>query len=152
MLAERLVTRVLGEDVERALHVLGQRTREHFLELLECRCEIGVVLVRVADHQPCREDDRHRLVQGQLERRQELLADHAPEAALRPDGDANFLLQRPQIAVDGPGGDADPTGDLGGPDPVGVATQDGDDAEHPCKPVALPEALGPVLEGHGPGG
>ena len=67
--------------------MLGQRPREDLLELLEGGRQVRVVLVRVADHQPRGQHDGHGLGQGQLERRQELVADHAPLAVFRPDGD-----------------------------------------------------------------
>ena len=143
---------MLGQDVEGAFDVLGERPGQHGLELLEGGGEVRVVLVGVADHQPRGQDDRHRLVEGQLERWQELLADDAPQAVLRPDRDADLLLERPEVAVDGPGRDPDATGDLRRADPIGMTAQDGDDAEHPGEPVALAESLGLVLEGHGAGG
>src|SRR5215204_4277205 len=152
VLAERLVPRMLGEDVEGTFHVLGERPWQHLLELLEGGREIGVVFVGVADHQPRGQHHGHRLVEGQLQRWQELLADDAPQPALGPHRDADLFLQRPQVAVDGPGRDADATGDLRWADPIGVTAQDGDDAEHPREPVTLAEALGLVPEGHGAGG
>ena len=104
--AERRVARMLGEDVEGPLDVLRERPRQDLLELLEGGGEVRVVLVGVADHQPRRQDDGHRLVEGQLERRQELLADDAPQPVLRPDRDADLGLERAQVAIDGPRRDA----------------------------------------------
>ena len=59
-----------AEGVHRALDVLGQRLGQVAGELLEGGREVGVVLVRVPDHEPGREEDRHRFLERELERRQ----------------------------------------------------------------------------------
>ena len=60
---------------------------------------------------------------------------------LRPDRDADLLLERAQIAVDGPRRDAGPSRDLGWADAFGVPAQHSHDAQHPGEAVALAEAL-----------
>ena len=133
--------------------MLRQWRRQHFLELLECRRKVGVVLVGVAHHETGRQDDGHRLRQGQLQGRQELFPDDAPLAALRPHGDADLLVDGPQVSVDGPWRDIDALCDVGRSDPLGVTAQDGDDADEPGEPVAFRRiSAGLVLEGHGDGG
>ena len=128
----------LGQDVQRPLDVLGQRRRQALLELLEGGGEVRVVLVRVADHQPGRQDDGHRLALGQLERRQErLLLVDPPASAVRPDGDADLLVDRAQVPVDRPHGHADPFGDVGGPDALGVGLQDRHEPGQAGEAVAL---------------
>ena len=138
MLAEGRVARMLGEDVQGPLHVLGERGRQDLLQLLEGGGEVRVVLVGVADHQTGRQDDGHRLGQGQLEGRQELLADDAPQRRppTRPATPISSSMAA-QVAVDGPRRHVDPPRDLGRADAVGVAAQHGDDADQPGQPVAL---------------
>ena len=81
-------------DPQRPVDVLGERRRQALLELLERRGQVRVVLVGVADHQPGRQEDRHRLGERELQRRQEVVADDAPEPALGPDADADLLVDR----------------------------------------------------------
>jgi hypothetical protein len=151
-LAERRIAGMLGEDVERPFDVRGERRGEDPLELLERRGEIGVVLVGVADHEPRRQDDGHGLVEGQLQRGEELVADDPPAATVGPDRDADLLLEGAQVPVHGPRRDPHPTRDLGRTDALGMAAQHGDDAEHPGEPVALAERALVVVPGHGAGG
>jgi len=67
-----------------AANAWEERLRKRGRELLERRSKIGVVLVGIADHQPGTEEDGHRLLERQLERRQERLGVNAPAAAVGP--------------------------------------------------------------------
>ena len=107
--------------------------------------EVGVVLVGVADHEPGRQDDRHRLVERQLQRRQEALGGEAPAPALRPDGDVDLALDRVEVAVDGPLRHVDPAGDLLDRHAVRVGLEERHDAGQPRQAVAL---AGPRLVVH----
>ena len=128
--------------------------RQAHRQLLEGGGEVGVVLVGVADHEPGRQDDRHRLGLGQLQRRQErLVRVDAPQPALGPDRDADLLVDGAQVAVDGANGHADALREVARADPVGVGLEDGQEPGHPGQPVALgavPARL--VLDGHRAGG
>ena len=152
--AEPLVARRLGQAVERPLDVLGERRGEPALELLEGGGEVRVVLVGVADHQPGRQHDGHRLALGQLERRQErLLGIDPPDAVLTPDRQPELLLERGQVAVDGAHGHPDPGRDVAGPDALGMGLQDRDEPGQPGEPVTLrgvPATL--LVDGHRSGG
>ena len=117
--------------------------RQPALELLEGGGEVRVVLVGVADHQPGRQDDGHRLGLGQLERRQErLLGIDPPDAVLAPDRQPELLLDRVQVAVDGPHGHPDPGRDVAGPDALGMGLQDRHEPGQPGEPVALRRRTG----------
>ena len=140
----------LGPGLRQQLHVAGERrirprrditssvrvtcsasTRRQVLrELLERRPEVGVVLVGIADHQPGRQEDRHRLGARQLERRQKPLALDAPDAALAPDGDAELLARaredrgRPSASTSRPGGRSRRSGHPARRDPRAPAARD----------------------------
>ena len=152
--AEALVARRLGQTVEGPFDVLRQRRRQASLELLERGRQVRVVLVRVADHQPRREHDGHRLALGQLERRQEgLLVIDPPDALVAPDREPQLVLERGQVAIDGPHGHPDAGRDVGGAHALGVRLQDRDEARQTCQPVALGRvSAAVVIEGHGVGG
>ena len=154
MPAEPLVAGRLRERVQCPLDVLGERRREAALELLEGGREVGVVLVGVADHQPCRQHDGHRLLLGQLEGRQKrLLGVDAPQPVLTPDGQAELLLERNEIAIDGADGDGHPLRDVGRADAVGMGFEDRHEPSQPGEAVSLGAVPLPLLGvGHGPGG
>ena len=101
--------------------------------------EVRVVRVGVADHQPRREDDRHRLAPGELQRRQERLGLEPPAAALRPERHPELALDRAEVAVHRPDRRIDPVGDLLRSHPVRVGVEEGQDARHPRQAVALAE-------------
>ena len=99
--------------VECLLDVRRQHLRQAGRQLLERRREIGVVVVRVASHQPRRQEDRHRLGLGQVERREEaLLVDPVPAVRL-PDRQLQLVLDRDQVPIGGPLGHPDRTRNLG---------------------------------------
>jgi hypothetical protein len=137
---ERLVGRTPGEVVERPVDMLAERRRQDGGELLEGRGEVRVVLVGVADHQPGRQDDRHRLAPGQLERRQEGIGLDPPAAALRPEGHPELALDRAEVAVDRPDRRVDPARHLRRLHPVRVGVEQAEDPRHPGQPVALARA------------
>ena len=152
--AEALVARRLGQAVEGAFDVLRERGGQAAFQLLERGGQVRVVLVGVADHQPGGEDDGHRLPLGQLERRQEgLLVVDPPDALVAPDRQAQLVLERGQVAVDGPHGHPDAGRDVGRAHPLGVGLQDRDEARQPGQPVALGRvSAAVVIEGHRVGG
>ena len=109
----------------------------------KARGEVRVVLVGVADHQPGRQHDRHRLALGQLERWQErLLGIDPPHAVLAPDRQPELLLERGQVAIDGAHGHPDPARDVAGPDALGMGLQDRDEPGQPGEPVTLRSRTG----------
>ena len=124
-------------DVEGPLDVLREGRRQPDRQLLEGGREVGVVLVGVADHQPRRQDDGHRLGLGQLERRQERPSPgRCPTPALGPQRD-DLLVDGLEVAVDGPDRHADPLGEVGRAHAVGVRLEDAHQTGHPGEPVAL---------------
>ena len=116
--------------------------------------EVRVVLVRVADHQPGGQDHGHRLLLGQLERREEgLLGVDPPHAVLAPDRESELLLEGDQVAIDRAARHPDPGGDVARAHPLRVGLQHRHEAGQPGETVALgriPSAL--VVDGHWPGG
>ena len=137
---ERLVGRPARQVVEGAIDMRAESRRQDRRELLECRREIRVVLVGVADHQPCRQDDGHRLAPGQLQRRQERVGLDSPTPGLRPERHVELALDRAQVAVDGADGRVDAAGDLRGLHAIRVGVEQGEDPGHPGQPVALARA------------
>jgi hypothetical protein len=123
-------------------------------QLLERGGQVGVVLVGVADHEAGREHDRHRLSLGEFEWRQErLLVIDPPHTLVAPDREAKLVLERDQVAVDGPHRHSDPGGDVGRAHPLRVGLQDRDEPCQPRQPVALGRvSTAVVIEGHGLGG
>ena len=90
-----LVGRAPRQDVEAS----GRRARARAggriaAELLERGREVRVVLVGVADHQPGRQDDGHRLAPGQLQRRQERRPPRCPSG---PPSDQSGIPSSPSI-------------------------------------------------------
>ena len=130
--------RPAGHDVERPVDVPAQDLGERLAQLLECRRQLRVVGVGVLRHQARRQEDGHRLALAQAERRQERLALQAPASAVRPDRDAQLVVERPQVAVGVAARHAEEAGQLVRRDSVGVGREVGRDAVEAGDAIALP--------------
>jgi hypothetical protein len=105
---------------------------------------VRVAMVLVAPHEPRAEEQRHGLLQRELERRQERGLLGAVACPVLPDRDSDFFLQRAQVAVDRAHVHTDAVANLLRRQAVRVLEQQVRDSEQASGPVALDEFLGAV--------
>ena len=108
-------------------------------KLVERGNDVRVPVVLITCHQASAEEQRDRLLQRELEGREKRGALGAEASPVLPDRNAHFLFERPQVAIHGAGGHADPIGDLLCGQPVRMLIQQMRDAEQAGSPVAFSE-------------
>ena len=129
-----------GEGVDGRLDMLTEHARQDAAELQEGGDQLAVELVARLGQHPGGQEERHRLVRRQVERRQERAGLQAPATLVLPDGQLGLGVHGLEVAVGGALRDADLVGDLLGADALRMGVQDHRHLEVAGRPIPLESA------------
>ena len=134
----RRVGRTIGHLTNCGMHVLRDRRGQDRRQLGEGVGDIRIGLVPMPVHQANPHQQRHRLAQGELDGRHEVIRVDRDPAVVLVDRHVH-RFERPNVAIGGARIHAGAARDLTGRQPVGIALEQGLDLEDPGPAIPLLE-------------